>query len=301
MLRSWKIGHLAGIGLHIHWTFFLLPALAAFQVISGGGTWLAAVDAVIFVLAIFGCVVLHELGHALTARRFGIATHDITLLPIGGVARLARMPKNPWQELAIAAAGPAVNVAIAVALATGLAVGGLLSPGAASASGAGVWFVNLIAVNLALVAFNLLPAFPMDGGRVLRSLLAMRLPYLRATRIAATVGQVLAVVLGLVGLFVFFNPLLMLVALFVFVAARGEARLAEMEAVRDTTDGILWCNEYTPLPTAHVPRERPRAEPAAGAADSPVIYIAPNGDVMELGSPTRRGYTQVGRYVLEIK
>ncbi len=295
-MRSWKIGHLAGIGIQVHWTFFLLPALAAFQVISGGGTWLAAVDTVLFVLAIFGCVVLHELGHALTARRFGIATHDITLLPIGGVARLARMPKNPWQELAIAAAGPAVNVAIAAALAIGLAVGGLLTP-AAAASGTATWFVNLIAVNLALVAFNLLPAFPMDGGRVLRSLLAMRLPYLRATRIAATTGQVLAVVLGLLGLFVLFNPLLMLVALFVFVAARGEARMAELEAVRDTTDGILWCNEYTPLPAAHVPRERPRVEPAAGAAGSPVIYIAPDGTAFELGPPVRLGHAQAERYV----
>jgi Zn-dependent protease len=283
MMKSWKIGHLAGIGIHVHWTFFLLPALAAFQVVSGGGTWAAAVDAVVFLLAVFGCVVLHELGHALMARRFRIATHDITLLPIGGVARLERMPKNPWQELAIAAAGPAVNVAIAVSLAAGLAVSSLVWQMPATATLAGSWFVNLIWVNVALVVFNLLPAFPMDGGRVLRSLLAMRLPYLNATRIAATVGQVLAVGLGLLGLL--FNPLLLLVALFVFVAARGEAQLAEREAVWDASDGIHWCNECTTLPAQLVAAPASGTGRAADTSGSPVIYISPEGEAFELGPP----------------
>jgi Zn-dependent protease len=243
MFKSWKIGQLAGIGIHLHWTFFLLPALVVVQVLAGGGAIGAAVNAVVFVLAIFGCVVLHELGHALTARRFGIATRDITLLPIGGVARLDRMPKNPWQELAIAAAGPAVNVAIAVALIAGLVAGSLLTQTPAAATLAGSWFVNLIWINIALVVFNLLPAFPMDGGRVLRSLLAMSMPHLRATKIAASIGQVLAVGLAIVGLFV--NPMLTLVALFVFLAARGEARMAELEEEWRMADGIRWLGPVT--------------------------------------------------------
>ncbi len=296
MMRSWKLGHLAGIGLHIHWPFFLLPALAAFQVIAGGGTWAAAANSVGFLLAIFGCVVLHELGHALMARRFGIATHDITLLPIGGVARLQRMPRNPWQELAIAAAGPAVNVAIAVSLATGLAVSGLLAQAPATATLAGAWFINLIWVNIALVAFNLLPAFPMDGGRVLRSLLAMRWPYLSATRIAATVGQVLAVGLALVGLL--FNPLLILVALFVFVAARGEARLAEMETVWEASDGIQWCSECSPVPPSPAPAAAAVRPLTNRVAETPVIYISPDGEAFELGPPVpiSRGPTHSGSF-----
>jgi Zn-dependent protease len=275
----------------VHWTFFLLPALAAYQVISGGGTWAAAVSAVGFLLAIFGCVVLHELGHALTARRFGIATHDITLLPIGGVARLQRMPRNPWQELAIAVAGPAVNVAIAFSLAAGLAISNLLTPGVVGATSAGAWFANLIWVNVALVVFNLLPAFPMDGGRVLRSLLAMRLPYLTATKFAANVGQVFAVVLAIVGLLI--NPLLILVALFVFVAARGEARMAEMEAVWESTDGIRWCNECTTVPASSVtpPPALPRPDPLG--AGPPVIYISPEGEAFELGPPAEIIYGRV--------
>jgi Zn-dependent protease len=284
MMKSWKLGHLAGIGIHVHWTFFLLPALAAFQVINGGGTWVAAADAVIFLLAIFGCVVLHELGHALMARRFGIATHDITLLPIGGLARLARMPKNPWQELAISGAGPAVNLAIAASLVVGLAAGSFFAEGPVTASLAGAWFVSLIWMNLALAAFNLLPAFPMDGGRVLRSLLAMRLPYLRATRIATAVGQVLAVGFALLGL-VFLNPLLMLVGLFVFVAARGEARMVELETVRDASDGIYWCNECTPVPQPSVQPTSVRPGPASVVARSPVIYVSPEGEAFELGPP----------------
>jgi Zn-dependent protease len=243
MFKSWKIGNVAGIGIHLHWTFFLLPVLVAVQVIAGGGGIAPVAYAVVFVLAIFGCIVLHELGHALMARRFGIATHDITLLPIGGVARLERMPKNPWQELAIAVAGPAVNVAIAASLIGGLMLNGLLTQTLANTTVAGSWFVNLIWVNIALVAFNLLPAFPMDGGRVLRSLLAMSMSHPRATRIAASIGQVLAVGLAIAGLY--FNPMLMFVALFVFLAARGEARMAELEEQWRTADGIEWLGPVT--------------------------------------------------------
>ncbi|MCA9154797.1 MAG: site-2 protease family protein [Planctomycetales bacterium] len=182
MRGSWRLGTLSGIGVYVHWSFLILPLLVGGTTILSAGPW-AAAEAVIFVLAVFGCVVLHEMGHALTARQFGIGTRDITLLPIGGVARLDRMPRKPWQEFAVAVAGPAVNVVIAAVLFLGLigyGVERMLNPAD--------FLVRLMWTNIALVAFNMLPAFPMDGGRVLRSLLAMVVSYERATNIAAIVG-----------------------------------------------------------------------------------------------------------------
>ena len=167
-------------------------------------------------------MLLHEFGHALTARAFGIRTHDITLLPIGGLARLERIPENPWQEFWIALAGPAVNVAIvAVLLPVAVALGGLqdLLPSNLPAAS---FLMQLISINVALVVFNLLPAFPMDGGQVLRAVLAMFLPYAKATNIAAACGQFMAVLFGIVGFFT--NWMLMLVAFFVYFAARGKAQ-----------------------------------------------------------------------------
>jgi Zn-dependent protease len=184
--------------------------------------------AVVFVFAVFGCVVLHELGHALMARQFRIGTHDITLYPIGGVASLTSIPSRPSQELAIALAGPAVNVAIAAALFAGAIMTGVGGPTAIGSLIGGSFLISLAWVNVALVAFNLLPAFPMDGGRVLRAFLAMRIPYVRATTIAARVGQAIAVLLALVGLFS--SVTLVLVALFVFLAAQAELTMARMRA-----------------------------------------------------------------------
>ncbi len=175
-----------------------------------------AVFSLLFVLAIFGCVLLHELGHALAARQFGIATRDITLLPIGGLAMLQRMPRNPFQELWIAIAGPLVNVVIAIVVFTGLA----LSP-VPTSGGIGRFLWQLGAANVVLVLFNLIPAFPMDGGRVLRSVLAMFMDYVSATRIATVIGQFSAVGLGLLGL-ASGNFMLLLIAGFVFLAARAE-------------------------------------------------------------------------------
>jgi Zn-dependent protease len=226
MRWSWRLGEIAGIGIYVHATFFMLIAWIAV------GTWLsgrsvgAAVDAVAFVLAIFACIVLHELGHALAARRYQIQTRDITLLPIGGVARLQRMPDEPRQELVVALAGPAVNLVIA-ALLGGLlwAYGGLDERTGLSAL-EGPFLQRLTAVNLALVGFNLLPAFPMDGGRALRALLASRMDYAAATQAAASIGQAMALLFGLVGLLV--NPLLIFIALFVWIGAAAEANLAEM-------------------------------------------------------------------------
>jgi Zn-dependent protease len=228
MENSWKIGNVSGIGVHIHWTFFLLPAFVAFAAIAGGGGLAAAVAGVLLVSAVFACVVLHELGHALMARRFGIGTHDITLLPIGGVARLERIPEKPSQEIAVALAGPAVNVAIAAGLWVALVVMGGISMWIPMAIVGGSLLAQLMWINVALVAFNMLPAFPMDGGRVLRATLAMRMPRLRATQIAAKIAQGFAVLFAVVGLFG--NPMLIVIAVFVFMAARSETQYVEQTA-----------------------------------------------------------------------
>lgn len=225
MRWSLKIGSVAGIGIYLHWTFGLviLWILAAYLK-SSDDPWQAAVGGA-FILTIFGCVVLHELGHALMARRFGIATRDITLLPIGGVARLERMPKEPRQELLVALAGPLVNVVIAAALFVGLAiVEGVAALTRAQLVG-GSFLVNVLLVNLWLVLFNLLPAFPMDGGRVLRAILVPSQGYLRATETAASVGQIMAIGFGMLA---FYNPMLLFIALFVFLGAQQEAHMAQI-------------------------------------------------------------------------
>src|SRR5262249_28708322 len=194
MVPSWRIGRAFGIDLYIHWTFWLLPAWLALSGVLGTGRDLALGLAVL--AAVFGCVLLHELGHALTARHFGIGTRDITLYPIGGVARLEGMSERPAHELWIALAGPAVNLAIAVLLTSALCIVTLFDPTLVTGSLAGLFLLRLLGVNVTLVLFNLLPAFPMDGGRVLRALLAMGLGHLRATRAAAAVGAVMAVLMG---------------------------------------------------------------------------------------------------------
>jgi Zn-dependent protease len=171
-------------------------------------------------------VVLHEYGHALTARRYGIQTRDITLFPIGGVARLERIPTNPLQELWVALAGPAVNVVLAVSLLFWLKITATFEPLQMLTITTGPFLERIMAVNLFLAAFNLIPAFPMDGGRVLRAILATRQEYSRATQIAASIGQGIAVLFGLVGLF--YNPLLLFIAFFVWIGAAQEAGVAQM-------------------------------------------------------------------------
>ena len=220
--RRGRIARIAGIDIHVHWTFGLLIAWIIFRHLGQGDTLRMAIDGLLFVLAIFACVVLHELGHALTARRYGIKTRDITLYPIGGVARLERMPERPIEELWVAIAGPAVNLVIAAGLVGVLAAGQKLLGLTQFDLVEGQFLVKLAQVNIALAVFNLLPAFPMDGGRVLRALLALRLPYERATQAAATAGRAMAVLFGIVGFF--YNPILMFVALFVFIGAQQEAQ-----------------------------------------------------------------------------
>jgi len=237
-MRRTKLGDIAGIGVYIHWSFWLLPA---WILLSADGSFAGALASVIFVFAVFGCVVLHELGHALMARQFGIGTRDITLYPIGGVASLERMPRRPAHELAIALAGPAVNVLIAAVLFAVLVVGDIGTGGLLLDFAGGSFLANLLFVNVALVVFNMLPAFPMDGGRVLRAFMAMRLPYLRATEIAVRVGQAVAVVLGLVGLVT--GGTLLFVAFFVFLAAQAElamARASELTGNPLTVEAESW-------------------------------------------------------------
>ncbi len=229
MRWSWKIGRLAGINVHVHATFLLLIAFIVIVYWLQGRNAYATFLGVLFVLAIFVCIVLHELGHALTARRYGIRTRDIVLLPIGGVARLERMPDNPLEELRVALAGPIVNVLIAAALFAALAAAGstpaLRDFFNISITG-GHFLRRLMAVNVWLAGFNLLPAFPMDGGRVLRALLATRMEYTQATQHAAHVGQAMALLFGFFGLF--YDPFLIFVALFVWMGAEAEAAMVQM-------------------------------------------------------------------------
>jgi Zn-dependent protease len=224
MRWSVNIGRLFGIRVELHVTFLLFIGWIAINQGLLTGDVKRAVMAVALLLLVFCCVVLHELGHALTARRFGIATRDIVLLPIGGVARLERMPEKPGQEMLVAVAGPAVNVAIAVILWLFIRLTG--RPTDLAHFGDGLT-ESLLLVNVLMLLFNLIPAFPMDGGRVLRALLALWLPYLRATRIASAVGQGVALLLGVAGLFYFNNVMLAFVALFIFLAAGEERALVQ--------------------------------------------------------------------------
>ena len=228
MKWSLKIGRFAGIDVYMHVTFLLLVSWVAFLYWRQGQSVLSAVVGVTFILAVFLCVVLHEFGHALTARRYGIKTRDIILLPIGGVARLESLPTQPLQELWVALAGPAVNIVIAAGLYVWLAITASFEPLQTMSLTTGPFLERIMAVNIFLVAFNMIPAFPMDGGRVLRAVLATRIEYSRATQIAASIGQGIAILFGFIGLF--YNPLLLFIAFFVWIGAAQEASLAQMRS-----------------------------------------------------------------------
>ncbi len=213
MFTSWKIGRIAGIDLFLHPTFLLLLAWGA----SSGGF-----DYALMISAVFGCVVLHELGHALTARALRIPTRDITLYPIGGVARLERMPRSPGAELLITLAGPLVNVVIASTLGMALWAGRAIDPGSAG-SYVTEFAALLMTINWVLAVFNMLPAFPMDGGRVLRALLSIPMGRYRATEVAASVGRILAVALPILTYALhMFSPMQLVLAAFIYFAAGWE-------------------------------------------------------------------------------
>lgn len=228
MKWSWKLARIAGIDVYVHATFFILIAWIGLSYWFVEGSLAAVIAGIGLILALFGCVVLHELGHALMARRYGIRTQQITLLPIGGVASIERMPEDPKQEIAVALAGPAVNLLIALGLWLWLSLGqALLQVDQLSLTG-GPFLERLMVINVILGIFNLLPAFPMDGGRVLRAVLAMRMDHNRATQAAARVGQGLALWLGLLGLL--YNPFLIFIALFVWIGAAAEAGVEQIKS-----------------------------------------------------------------------
>jgi Zn-dependent protease len=233
MRWSIPIARIAGIRIYMHLTFLILLAWIAFTWYSRGRSpderLSLALRGIGFTLATFGIVVLHELGHAMAARMFGVRTRDIILLPIGGVARLERMPDKPWQELIVAVAGPAVNVVLFAAGASVLAAQARLGEILAIGDPMRTPLLPMLTfINAWLVIFNLIPAFPMDGGRCLRALLAMAVGQLNATRLAARLGRAFAVLFAILGLA--WNPFLALIALFVWLGAGEEARVAELRA-----------------------------------------------------------------------
>jgi Zn-dependent protease/CBS domain-containing protein len=221
MKTRWKLGRLFGIDVYLHPTFLLLLAWFAVSDLLRGERPMQMAAGIGLVLCVFAVVLLHEIGHALVARRFGIQTRRITLLPIGGVSSLERLPERPLHELLIAIAGPLVNLVIALVLFLLTRALGQPVDAQALAQANAPLLPQLVWINLSLAIFNLLPAFPMDGGRVLRALLSLRLGRLRATDAAAVVGRAIALGLGLIGLFG--NPFLVVLALFVWLGATSEA------------------------------------------------------------------------------
>jgi Zn-dependent protease/predicted transcriptional regulator len=228
MKWSLRLGKFLGVDVYLHFTFLLLLAFLGYHYWSTTHDVRSTLAGVAFIMALFGCVVLHEFGHVLMARRFGIRTRDITLLPIGGLARLEKMPEKPIQELWVTLAGPAVNAVIALVLWVGLAATSGFSPVEELGLMGGSFWHRLLVLNLILVVFNLLPAFPMDGGRILRALLAFRLGRGRATAIAAHVGQGMTILFCIVGFY--YNPFLIFIGIFVYLGAQAEAGMVEMQS-----------------------------------------------------------------------
>ncbi|HSG70566.1 MAG TPA: site-2 protease family protein, partial [Planctomycetaceae bacterium] len=254
MKWSFKLLEVSGIGVFVHWTFLLLIGWIILAHVSAGERTAVIVEGVLLVLTLFACVVLHELGHALMARRFGVKTRDITLFPIGGVARLDRIPEVPFHEFLVAIAGPAVNVVIAGVLFIVLELLGSLDELSQIQVVGGSFLTKLMWVNVALVVFNLIPAFPMDGGRMLRALLATRMSRVKATNIAASIGQGIAIVFAIAGVMIPGMFMLLFIAMFVYLGAQGEAQATEIREafrgarVRDAmAKHFLTLNESDPL------------------------------------------------------
>jgi len=250
MKSSLHLGRIAGIKIRVHWTFMFLIAWIVFLELSRGNGLTAILWSTSFILVLFFCVVLHELGHALTARKYNIGTRQITLLPIGGVASLEAMPDEPREELMVALAGPAVNIVIALALYFIVPFEDFLNQDpealeqALSSINAGNFIFLLFTANILLAVFNMIPAFPMDGGRVLRAILSMKMDRVRATQIASVLGQGVAFFLFFYGLLA--NPILILIAIFVFFGAKGENMMIQQLALlKDHKLGEAMMTEIT--------------------------------------------------------
>ena len=236
MHKKWSlnIGNVAGIKVFIHWTFFILIGWIFLMHFQMGHGFREGLSGTVFILAVFASVVLHELGHALTARRFKVSTRDITIYPIGGIASLESMPSKPDQELQVALAGPAVNLVIAGILGIILKVTGTFNMQALQnfTLTSNSFVEKLMVANIILAVFNLIPAFPMDGGRIFRALLAMKMKPIKATSVAAKTGQVLAIAFVFFGFF--FDFWLVFIGLFIFLGAEEEFKTGEMqEALKD--------------------------------------------------------------------
>ncbi|HEX7835834.1 MAG TPA: site-2 protease family protein, partial [Kofleriaceae bacterium] len=243
---AWRLGSIAGVSIYLHATFALLLAWIAVSYLGSGHGLATAGLGLLVIVSVFAVIVIHELGHALAARRFGIATRDITLYPIGGMARLERMPERPGQELLVAAVGPAINFVLALAIYLGLRLTGAGAGGDPLTVG-GSFAVQLLWINLSLGLFNLLPAFPMDGGRILRATLAFWMDRPRATQAAARIGRGLAVVMGVVGLV--WSPILAVIAVFVWLAAGQEAAMEQLKtALRGISVGDAMVADFQTLP-----------------------------------------------------
>ncbi len=243
-----KLGKPFGIQVYVHWTFLLIILWVIFLDAQQGLPAKEIIYSVLFVLAIFVCVVIHELSHSLTARKYGISTRSITLLPIGGVADLERIPENPRQELAVSIAGPISNLVIALVLWLLINLTGdfNIQQEHLQSINSSNFFIVLTFANVMLAVFNMLPVFPMDGGRVFRSVLALRLPREQATYIAMSIAKFLAVGLALLG--IFFNPFLVIIAVFIFLGAQREYEMMRFSSVLEgyTVEDIL-ITEFTPL------------------------------------------------------
>jgi Zn-dependent protease len=248
MFGSLKLGKFFGIDTYIHNTFWLLPLVVLFNNLDSGLDGIAF--QLMFVFGVFFCVALHEVGHALAARAYGIGTRDITLYPLGGVASLERIPEKPWREVAVALAGPAVNVVIALGLLLVITLTNLQLSLSFSQYGPETFIVQMFIANVFLCAFNLIPAFPMDGGRVLRALLASQMDRLRATDIAVKVGAVVAGVFLVAGV-MFGMYTLIFIAVMVWLLGQAElmaVRLREAARRRGYSDEPEPEPEPTPTP-----------------------------------------------------
>jgi stage IV sporulation protein FB len=284
MKWSFRLATIAGTQVRIHLTFLLLIGWVGLSFFLRDGA-LAAVYGMGFFLALFFCVLLHEFGHVLAARRYGITTPDITLLPIGGIARLSRMPRTPSHELVVALAGPAVNVVIAGLLFLVVRVPAHPSPEMMQFKSFGDLLFSLMVINIWLVVFNMIPAFPMDGGRVLRAILAMTLPYGRATATASIIGQVIAGAGAILALMIW-HPLLLLIAIFIFLAARAESSaVTTQEALQDLPLERAMITNFRSLDEGSTLRDAVDALLAGSQHDFPVL----DGGRQLVGILTRSG------------